>query len=499
MLTYFNPLSWLRWFGEFAYSWLLSIPWRDAPKAIPAIILVVVLFAASMVAWTEGGWRNRLLNKQLNVALEQEDYETAELVLRRQLSASPTDSQIQYNLAKTMDLQLRTDDAISVMRQLAIHKQHAGAARWLLTKEYLDMKWGALSEEQRDEFGYLLQLINKKVPNDLGIKNLYADYLVAAEKFPQALPVLDALSAQNPMRGLQAAAISRRLGNFPTANQYANKTLAAVSKLAQEDPSNVVLALAVAQNQLFLERYQGAVETLQRSIDKVKKIEDLERLHQAIGDAIVAWVGHIKESSTDTASERIRIMKMLDYALKKAPSNPRVLTLVADQVLATLTDDNEEVARRRNALVTGAAPGINHFIKGTSALMQNDTKTAVMHLTLAADFLPRSGAILNNLAVAIATRPEANLDQALKMANQAIEMTPKATPHFYETRGQIQFMRKEYMKAIPDLTRALKLKSLAPKAHETLAKCYKELGQQELSDEHARAAKMIAEDLRRIK
>ena len=128
---------------------------------------------------------------------------------------------------------------------------------------------------------------------------------------------------------------------------------------------------------------------------------------------------------------------------------------MADQVLATLGDDDEQVTKLRDALVDGSSPAISHFIQGTSALMADDLDKATMHLKIASELMPRSGAILNNLAVAISTRGEAGLNEALKLSETAIETTPNATPHFYETRGQILFRLERYLEAVPDLERAL--------------------------------------------
>ncbi len=89
MLKYVNPLVWSRWISQFFYAWCMAIPWRDAPKAIPAIILMIVLVVTSVIAWSDtSNWRSELLNNQLQVALDQENYETAELVLDASTSAT---------------------------------------------------------------------------------------------------------------------------------------------------------------------------------------------------------------------------------------------------------------------------------------------------------------------------------------------------------------------------------------------------------------------------
>jgi tetratricopeptide (TPR) repeat protein len=171
--------------------------------------------------------------------------------------------------------------------------------------------------------------------------------------------------------------------------------------------------------------------------------------------------------------------------------------LVADHVLANIDEDNEEIAAVREALITGSSPGISHFIQGTAALVKDDAETATMHLELASELLPNSSAIMNNLAVALTSRGDEHLEQALKFSNAAVENSRTAAPHFYETRGQILFRLKRYLDAIPDLERALEHPDLATKAHESLATCYAELGDEELSRQHREAAERTAESRER--
>ena len=492
MLTYLNPLAWMRWTGEFVYCWAISAPWRDAAKAIPIIILLTGLIVTSAISRTDAeGWRSTLLQSQLAEAWEKEDYATAEIVLRRQLTTRSEDADIVYHLAVARHKQEKTEEALDLMRNIVRVKGHEGSARWILQNSYVGKQWTALNEEEREEFGDLLKLIHDESPTDLGIKQLYADYLIASEKLPLAVPLLEELARVQPMRGLQAAAISRRLGNDASANRQAEITLEEVSRMSEEDPTNAILALAVAQNQLFLKRYTEAIRTLDRAVQRSKTNEDKIRLNQAMGDAIVAWVSFIEESPDRTLQERLRILKMLQTALEYAPNNPRVLTLVADQVLATLDQDNEEVQTLRLSLVRGSSPGISHFVQGTAALMKDNVDDAMMHLKIASELMPRSGAILNNLAVAITTRPGGDLEQALKISNTAIQQTPQPTAHFYETRGQILFRMKRFLDAIPDLERALAVPELAANAHETVAECYEQLGKVELAKQHRVLAKEI--------
>ncbi len=495
MLKYLNPLLWFRWAGQFFNAWVQSILWRDAPRAIPALILVLVLTVTGVVAWNgTSSWRDDQLNRQLQLAWDEENFATAELVVMRQLRSRPDDATLLYRLALTRDAKGESENAVTLMRDLARIKRHEAAARWVLQKEYFGNDWGTLQESQRDEFGELLKLIHEQNPEDIPITQLYADYLIAAEKYTQAIPVLGELISVQPMRGLQAAALTRSLGNDAAADRLAEKTLEKVSRMLGEDPTNSRLALAVAQNQLFLKRYAEAVRTLELAASRAKADEDRLQLNQAIGDSIVAWVSSIEETSNRSVNQRLKILQMLEVALEHAPNNPRVLTLVADQVLATADQQDEQITAVRKALIDGSSTGIAHFIRGTAALMKDDVETATTSLQLAADHMPQSGAILNNLAVALSMRDESNLEQALKISESAIKQTPNATPHFFETRGQILYRMGRYLDAIPDLERALAVEELAPAAHQTLADCYKEIGEPELSRLHREAAGDIIDD-----
>ena len=486
-----NPLTWMRWLGDFLRVYFLGLPWRETPKAIPAIILSIVLFTTGFIAFSGGaGWRNRLLDKQLEVAFESDDFPTAEIVIRRQLEADPENTDLIFNFALVRDAQSFSEEATTLMRML-VKRRNVRAADWLLQNEFLGRQWSDLSEEERDEFGLILRILSDDRPKDTAVMKMYAEYLIVTQKFASAIPLLDKLSRYEPMRGLQAAALARQIGDLKSAERYASNTLDTVAQMAKDDPTNAQLAMAVARNQVFLKRYSEAVGTLDLSVQRAKTDADRQMLSQALGDAIVAWVKFIEESPTDTVQERLRILKMLQAALRYAPNNPRVIMLVADQVLGSLQDDDEELVDIRNALINGSSVGIAHFIKGTSALLKEDMEQAELHLELAAELMPRSGAILNNLAVALAMREDADYERALKISNAAIEHVPAPTPHFYETRGQILFRMGRFREAIPDLERTLSEESLAKKAHQMLADCYEQVNDPELAKTHLKAAEAL--------
>ncbi|MCD0461694.1 tetratricopeptide repeat protein [Roseiconus lacunae] len=490
-----NPLVWIRWCSEFVRGWFVGIPWQDAPKAIPAIVLSIVLFVTGFIAFSGGtGWRNRRLERQLMVSLERDDFPTAEIVIRRQLEADPENLELLHRFAWIRDAQSHPDEAKAIMRKL-LHHGHAPAARWLLQNDMIGKKWSDFDEQQLDECGLILELISDADPKDVSVKKMYTDYAIFRHRYSTAVELLLELSETEPLLGLKAAELSRRLGEHDQAELYAAKTLEIVQEMQKDDPMDANLAFMVARNQLFLDRHSDAIRTLKRSLDISQDPKQKQMLTLALGDAIVAYVNFIEQSPTNTVSERLKVLQMLEAAVQIAPNNPRVVTMLADHVLGSLDEQNQEVVTVRNALVRGAPLWISHFIKGTAALMKDDMKRAELHLGLASEQNGKSAAVLNNLAVALSSKQEPDLERALEISNEAINSIPVATPHFYETRGQILYRLGRLREAISDLERALAAPTLELKAHQMLAKCYDEVGDPELAEQHRDAVSRMEREM----
>lgn len=495
MIQYFNPLNWLRWIGQFVTAWLLSRPWRSTPAAVPALcmlIIVVTVFVATLS--NDADWRGGLLDRQLASAVEREDYDTAEILLVRKLEHSPGDQKIAHRLALTKELQGDFDEAKALMEDLTWNRKFEPAAKWLLANSFANKRWDDLSDKEREEFGRLLAMIYEESPEEPAVLQLYADHLVAKRDFQKALPLLAKLAGDQPMRGLQAAAMARSENNEPAAKHLAERTLRVLEKRLSEEPTNAQISLAVVQTQLFLKQFAEAKRTMEIAISRSKEAKERQQLGFVMGDVIVAWVASIEEVESPTSEDRVNVLQLLQGGVGYAPNNPRVLALVADKVLASLDDDDEQIAALRKSLVQGSSPGISHFIRGTASLMQNDYDSATRSLELAAKELPRSGAILNNLAVSLSMRDDKYLDRALQISEKAIEQTERPAPHFYETRGQILFRLGRHLDAIPDLEKALPVPELAKEAHRSLAECYRELGETELSELHLEAIDTADED-----
>lgn len=368
--------------------------------------------------------------------------------------------------------------AIADLTQLALEDNVGEAAIWLLEKEFSPIDWERWDEKKRNQFGALLEVAAKEFPDNPMVSAVFADYLLLKGENDLAITEIAKLVTFQPARALQGAMLLRQAGRESQAETMIRQGAEALKKRGDEEPENAEVALVRAQFAVFLKRYQDAIELLART----SKLSDDQRLRTGMAEVFVLWSRH-QESVTNSTERFARQLTLLNRATQIAPNHPLVLTDLMSVVLQCADDKNPKVSELREVLVQGVAPEMAHFIRGTSAMMNDDIETATLHLELAAETLEMVPAVLNNLAVALASRDDSQLERALTLVNKAIEKTPNQ-PYFYETRAQIFLKLKRNQEAIVNFERAMPATALRPQVHRGLSVAYAALGQKELADRH---------------
>ncbi|XZE55467.1 tetratricopeptide repeat protein [Planctomycetaceae bacterium SH139] len=497
-MQYLNPLSWARWAFQFFFAWLSSIQWRGALMALPATIVLLMMVAGSaIVASQSNDWRDSLVDRRLRKAAKQENYEVAELLLRRRIKAAPEDPKLKLQLARVRDQRGDTERATDLFRSLAFEQKNAEAATWLLRNRFeLDQRqdWSA---EQNQEFGQLTEIALASDPNDAVSNTLRADYLLRKGDIRGAIPHIEKLVSRQPTRGLDLAQLYQAVGDDTSAMTTAQRTEKVLKDLVAANPAEVSLRAAHAKALVFLKQYPDAYRTLAAGFEKSQD----NRLRPLIAQTLVMYSDSLRANSTDAKTLQ-NCLKLIGKASEYAPADPLVMRAISDTIIATLNQDDAQTTALRNALLEGAAPGIVHFIKGTVAMLEEDTELAKRELELAYRQMPQSAAILNNLAVAKTnlakeSNDAAALADALKLVNQAIESTagkPQASKqlaYFIETRAQVYLAQQNYVDAISDFEKILTVEPLKLSVHRGLADAYRALKQPDVAELHARAAENI--------
>ncbi len=376
--------------------------------------------------------------------------------------------------------------ALRELADLAIRDGHGRSALWLLDKEYTPVAWNDWDSEKQRRFGALLEVAAKEYPDNPVVSSVYTDHLLRKGDHDAAIREIAKLVTVQPLRALQGAVLLKQAGRAAQADVLVRQGAEVLKKKGDEEPENPDVAILRAQFAIYLKRYDSAVTLLNRTA----RLSDDRRLRTALAEVLVLW-SRDQESIPEPTARFARQLTLLSQATQLAPNHPLVLEDLMNVVLKCSDETDPQVAQLREVLVHGVAPELAHFIRGTAAMMQGDTETATLHLELAAESLKLVPAVLNNLAVALATRDEGQLDRAHSLVSTAIEKVPNQ-PHFYETRAQIQLKQGRYQEAVVDFQRAMAAPALHPQIHIGLAKAYSELGQAELSGQHQAMADKLA-------
>jgi tetratricopeptide (TPR) repeat protein len=129
---------------------------------------------------------------------------------------------------------------------------------------------------------------------------------------------------------------------------------------------------------------------------------------------------------------------------------------------------------------------------GSLAIVLGKQDAGVRHLERAVTLAPDHVVALNNLAYGLAERGgEVDLERALELVDRAVAVANDrgvVPANCWETRGQIFAKLGRWQEAAVDLERALTQMAGSAPVHETLGKVYRELGQDDLAEEHLRQA-----------
>ena len=100
---------------------------------------------------------------------------------------------------------------------------------------------------------------------------------------------------------------------------------------------------------------------------------------------------------------------------------------------------------------------------------------------------PQLSVLANNLAFLMSEQADADLDEALQLANQAVDTDPKQA-EFLDTRAGILTRQGKYAAAAVDYQRALELTDDRKPYQRKLAELYEKLGDLELAAQYRAAS-----------
>ena len=153
------------------------------------------------------------------------------------------------------------------------------------------------------------------------------------------------------------------------------------------------------------------------------------------------------------------------------------------------TPDNRQARDRalshvNDLLAKGANPALLHMLLAAEYHRNRRQEMARLHFELSYRADPKMTVVANNLAWYLVNTTPRDPERALALVNAALA-SGTVNPSFLETRGQIRAVLGDDAAAISDLEQAGKSLGMTRAIHQTLAKCYGRLGDEEQARRHA--------------
>ena len=451
---------------------------------LPAVIFATATVVVCLIARQAQLTKTHVSRyaKAVDAAVADDDEHTQKLFLRKLISDEPDNAMYKLALVKTPGFD--PESANRTIEQLAPNDRHGFAPAHLMRatkiakQSILTTRDLTLIKHHASEAlnGQIEKLGNreKSVAEAHGLLG-YA--LSRGGDNTAALPHLKKAAEVLRHYRLPAARLSALMGNRDEAEQFGLMAERDYKSLMMEDPSDIAMRLEFVQSQMFLGKYQSAVQVLSEGnyegVNEETK-QFLIRIYLAL------WDVRVSESPASIAG-RIRL---LQSALSISPGHAGVL----QRLTKIVTEDPESstIARRvlQQQLVRGDAPASVHLMLGLAALRARESESATFHLQQAARLEPNSEQTIAALALSYVKSNQPDPQEALRL----IESLPDFSfedPEIRGIRGQILLSANRIPEAINDLENALKEIPKSVDIREALHEIYVTKGKTQLAELHS--------------
>jgi tetratricopeptide (TPR) repeat protein len=476
-----NPLSWLKWGFEFGLQWFTTRPLKNSLQTIPFVAVVLVAGLGTLDLVRNGvSVRRGLYSQKVEKALQAKDFAEAALSIKVLMDLQPDNENLALQIATIEWERGNRESALKIMEDRLAKSSSGNVAFWLVKRRFELAKLSEWSRQDHEDFGRLMEVaINDAISTDLRERQLVmAQYLVGINAGNEAVAFLTGLVPSSPDLALPAATLSLTLDRRDDAKRFATKAAEFYRGLLTTNSNDDETRMQLARALVILEKEVDAFRVLQESSTSEPKPQFLI----AKADALVAWSARLKRESPGDTSLQDRV-RLIAEATKYAPAEMFVLNSLVNIAIECRKSKDQEARSMVGKAIANVDGKAVHFLRGTIAVMEGEMEKAVQELSLANQGDSTSSGTLNNLAVALYSKDDKNLDEALRLVEMSVREIPNH-PYFLETRGQILARMGRNEEAIRDLEYASRVPELVKDVLPTLIQCYRKLGLDDMARQY---------------
>lgn len=463
-------------------QWAATRQWPLLLQGLPAIVVAAVMVGIVTVQWSGGPTRHRpRYQVAVREAMLSEDYEAADVYLRKLARLDSNDNEIQYGLGVVEFEKDNVERARQIMQELAPEDGdgYPQAHLWLA----MQMVEGGrqLSGDEAQVLEHHLKASLKGGADSAQAHGLLGQIHFQRREFKEAATNLERAVTVNPGLNLQLGLAYLQLEKKQMADRAFHHAAQYFQKMLETDPRNEDVVISLASAIYNADDFGGAQQVLTNGLQQQPNNIKLR-------NAIASLCLEQADRYADDESKVQQRMMLLERAMTVAPNHQPTLERLANVMDAGSDEANSAMrAKLVSALADGTAATSVHMILGTRAAQRGDNDAAAMHFEQARRLNPELPVLLNNFAWLLCMREQPDLPRALQMIEQALESEPN-NPNFRETRGQIFVKLTRFADALEDLEFALPHFRGKPTLHQALSVAYRELGDAEMAAEHSRRA-----------
>lgn len=477
--------------------WRLLVLWWDSTdgrslvRGMPALIIFVLAgyTIASGFAKPKSAFVNSYM-ASADAAYRKGDFDTARLLYDRLVSNGEKSPDILYKLAVSSEKTGDRQRAGTLIAAIAPDNSPGYAdAQVARARQYLTSPNLIVAKRIERARTHLEQALASDADNMIA-HELLARIDASERRWSDAIDHLEIVIDKRPDLLIQMAIVQTANNNRDAGRRYANQASVYFSKVVSEQPENIDARMRLAESLTFIQQFKQARQVLKDGL----LYEDSRKLKEAISKV---YVTESDSLPSETLEQRKVQFDLLSQAVQTETRDLRLF----DRLMSIL-NGQDEVAQEARAflnqnIVDGRETALAHLLLGTVAGGEGDFKNSVFHLQQAQRLDPNMTIVGNNLAWYLAEKPEPDLQQAMKIIEGVLQVSPRALPHFFDTRGFIHQKLGNYESALVDYERALPGMKNDPGIHERLGRLYERLNQTALAKQHKDRAAELWESFRK--
>ncbi|TVS17281.1 MAG: hypothetical protein EA424_12920 [Planctomycetaceae bacterium] len=449
-------------------------------QGAPALILAVGLLL--LAAHVRRAPSSTLITRYVvavEQALENEDVSSAKVYVRKLVLMDEPGPQTQYALARLAESEGDTSRANRLMNDLAPYPSVGYPAAHFWMGKHLqqaDSGENAGDTMWRDQaIHHFEQSLRTAEFRDRAQEKLAELYLETNDT-AQAVRYLEESAPRRPEFYLLLAEVySQRQDNVRLLRALRHARQYFQSRV-DRDPADAEARVSLAQ----VHRLDGNLAEAETLLQEGLVAADAPPLRNALAELYLVKAG---QQGISDSRHLAQSLDLLTKALEVAPDHPKVVDRLAMFLRYSGASSDQMRDRLRDLLATGQSPATMHLLVGSSLVADGRWNDARRHLVQAYRLNSRLPSLLNQLAWALASGEDTELDRALRLAEIAVRISG-GEPEMRATRGRILAGLERWQEALTDLEAVLLIGVEQAELHATLAQVYLALGDHEMAKRH---------------